>query len=78
MPSNDLWKWLFGIFAAVAASLLLWGGSQLNKLPVIEYRLGRIEAQLERLEIHDREEQQDRLRERGNGTAFIPSSEITQ
>lgn len=66
MPSNDLWKWLFGIFAAVAASLLLWGGSQLQKLPVIEYRLGRIEAQLERLETNDREEQRERIRDKAS------------
>lgn len=78
MASNDLWKWLLGIFAAVAASLLLWGGSQLNKLPVIEYRLGRIEAQLERLEVSDREEQKDRLRRQGNESAYIPKVDIAQ
>lgn len=73
MPSNELWKWLFGIFAVIAASLLLWGGSQLNKLPVIEYRLGRIEAQLERLEIHnDREEERRRHPSpNGTGSAFM-------
>jgi hypothetical protein len=42
-------KWLFALFGSVGIALLLWGGNQLQKLPVIEYRLSRIEEQLQHL-----------------------------
>lgn len=56
MADDQMGKWILGILGAIAISLLIWGGTQLQKLPVIEWRLGKIEAQLDALQQHNSRE----------------------